>query len=101
MKKYEGMFIIKPDLPQEASQNLIDQIGEVITKNSGKLETSDIWTEKKKMFFTIKKYNEGTYYLATFTLPPEAVAKLHQAYKLNEDILRVMITSKEQEKDHG
>ncbi len=95
MKKYEGMFIIKPDLQQEARQNLINQIGEVITKNSGQVESSDIWTEKKKMFFTIKKYSEGTYYLATFTLPPEAVTKLHQAYKLNEDILRVMITSKE------
>jgi len=95
MRKYEGMFIIKPDLTPDSKQTLFNQIGEVIGKNSGQIEAADIWTEKKRLFFTIKKYNEGTYYLVTFTIPPEGIAKLHQAYKLNEDILRVMITVKE------
>jgi len=93
MHKYEGMFIFKPDLTEDQRKALVVQVGEVITKNGGKMGTMDIWSERRKMMFNIKKSEEGVYYLARFELPTDAMGKIKYAFKLNESILRVMITA--------
>lgn len=95
MRKYEAMFIIRPDLSEEEKKNLIQQIQDVVTKNNGTIAQAGIWTEKKKLFFAMKKFREGDYYLMNFSLAPSAVDKLSQVYKINEGILRVLITAKE------
>jgi small subunit ribosomal protein S6 len=92
MNKYEVMLIIKPDLSEEEKKNLFNQINEVITKNSGSVSSANIWQEKRKLCFTIKKQQEGTYYLVDFSGPREAVDKLKYAFKLNDNILRALIT---------
>lgn len=93
MHKYEVMFIIKPALSEEERKNLFNQISEAIVKNNGNVAKANIWGEKRKLYFPIKKQGEGIYYLVNFSAPPEAIAKLRYAYKLNENILRVLITA--------
>jgi small subunit ribosomal protein S6 len=93
MNKYEAMFIIKPDLSEDDKKSLFSQISDVITKSNGTVSTSSIWAEKRKLYFTIKKYREATYYLVNFSLSPQDITKIRQAYKLNENILRVLITT--------
>lgn len=92
MRKYEGMFIIKPDLSEDERKKLFSQINDAVVKNNGNVLGADIWSEKRKLYFSIKKYHEGIYYLLNFTLLPESMTSLRQAYKLNENILRVLIT---------
>ena len=92
MNKYEAMFIVKPDLSDADKKSLFTQIGEAVLKNNGNVSQANIWSEKRKMHFSIKQYHEGIYYLMNFTIAPDAVAKLKQIYKLNENILRVLIT---------
>lgn len=93
MNKYEAMCIVKPDLGEEERKNLFSQINDAVTKNSGNITNSIVWSERKKLFFSIKKYNEGVYYLVDFTLDdPLKMPQIRQAYKLNEGILRVLIT---------
>jgi small subunit ribosomal protein S6 len=92
MNKYEAMFIIKPTLSEEERKTLFNQISEVITKNGGAVSKSAVWSEKRKLYFTIKKFQEGVYYLVNFNSPSAAITKLEQAYKINENILRVLIS---------
>jgi small subunit ribosomal protein S6 len=91
MNKYEAMFVVKPDLSEEDKKTLFGQIQEVMVKNGGQVLKADIWSEKRKLTFTIKKQLEGVYYLVNFNLPTEAIPKIKYAFKLNENILRVMI----------
>lgn len=92
MNKYEAMFIVRPDLSEADKKALFAQINDVITKNDGNLSAAAVWQERKKLLFPIKKYREGLYYLAAFSLSPLAVAEIRHTYKLNESILRVLIT---------
>ena len=92
MNKYEAMFIFKPDLSEEEKKVLFQQIHDAVVKNKGDVSSASIWTEKRKLYFPLKKYREGSYYLMNFNLDPLAVKLIHQAYKLNENILRVLIT---------
>ena len=91
MKKYEAMIIIKPDLSEDKRKALFSQINDTIVKNNGKVTQANIWSEKKKLAFPIRKYQEGVYYLVNFSVAPVAILKINYAYKLNEDILRVLI----------
>lgn len=92
MNKYEAMFIVKPDMSEEEKKTLFSQISEAITKNQGTVSKAAIWSEKKKLCFPIKKSQEGVYYLVDFTIAASAINSLRPIYKLNEYILRVLIT---------
>ncbi len=92
MNKYEAMFIIRPDLSEEERKNLFNQIKEAVTKNNGSVSADSVWSEKRKLNFTIKRHKEGFYYLLNFSLSPQAISEIRQVYKINENILRALIT---------
>jgi len=95
MKKYEAMLILKPDLNEEAKKTLFTQINDAVTKNGGNVIQASVWADKKKLYFPIRKNHDGLYYLLNFTILPEALVKINHVYKLNEDILRVLVTVRE------
>jgi len=92
MNKYEAMFILKPDLSDEDRKTVFNQINEAVSKNQGSISTASVWSEKRKLCFPLKKCQEGLYYLINFSVPGLAIKEIGQAYKLNENILRVLIT---------
>ncbi len=93
MNNYEAMFIVRPDLSEEERKTLFQQIGDGVTKLNGTITSAAVWSEKRKLYFPLKKYTDGVYYLLHFSLPPRSVDALHHGYKLNEGILRVMVSS--------
>ena len=92
MNTYEAMFLIDVKLDEKAINATFDQIKEAITKNDGNIISSRIWAEKRRLDFPIKKNQEATYYLVNFNLEPNLIDKIRQLYRLNENILRVLIT---------
>ena len=92
MNKDEAMFIVKPDLPEEERKNLFKQIDDSVTKNNGSVSSGAVWAEKRKLIFPINKQQDGVYYLLNFQIDPQAIKQIEHTYKLNEDILRVLIT---------
>jgi small subunit ribosomal protein S6 len=95
MNKYEALFIIKPDLSEEERKNLFNQINEAVAKNQGSVSQGAVWAERKKLFYPINKCREGLYYLLNFSIVPSAIKEINHTYKLNENILRVLITKVE------
>ena len=95
IKPYEGMFILRPDLSEEALKKLIGQVEEAIAKAGGKAELSQSWG-RRRLAYPIGKFKEGHYHLVAFTCPSLAVDQLKHAYQLNEQIVRTMILSIEQ-----
>ncbi|MCX5712355.1 MAG: 30S ribosomal protein S6 [Candidatus Omnitrophica bacterium] len=95
MNKYEALFIIKPDLGEEDKKTLFNQISDCIVKNEGQVTSASIWAERKKLFFPLKRYKEGTYYLVNFNSPGSSLSKINNIYKMNESILRNLIVALE------
>lgn len=92
MNKYEAMLIVKPDLSDEDKKVLFKQIDDAVIKNGGQISQSAIWAERRKLYFPIKKFQEGVYYLVAFNAPASAIKEIRNIYKLNEGILRVLFT---------
>jgi len=92
MNKYEAMIIVKPDLSDEDKKTLFKQIDEAVIKNNGQVNQSGVWAERRKLYFPIKKFMEGIYYLVAFNAPQAAIKEVRNIYRLNENILRVLFT---------
>ena len=98
MKNYEAMFILRSDSNKDKTKVLFNQINDLFSKNRASVVDSSVWAEARKLAFIIKKHNQGTYFLVNFKSDPEAVSKIYRDSRLNEDILRLMITRLEKEK---
>jgi small subunit ribosomal protein S6 len=92
MNKYEAMLIVRPDLSDEDKKILFKQIDEAVAKHKGLISQSSVWAERRKLYFPIKKFQEGIYYLVAFSAPAEAIKELRGIYRLNENILRFLFT---------
>jgi len=93
LNNYEGIFIARPTLTDEANQKLLTLIEGEISKNGGKIENVEKWG-KKSLAYPISKGKEGFYYKIDFKIAPEKVSDLKNTYKLSEDILRLIIVKK-------
>jgi len=87
-RKYELVVIVDAKLTNEAKESIRKEVTDVINKRGGKVINSQVWLEKHKLTFPIKKCSEGTYYLINFGGKSEIINKIRPILKLNEKILR-------------
>lgn len=84
---YEGMYIIKATLSDEARQKALDRIQNGITSRGGEiLKIHD--QGRRRLAYEIEGHREGHYYLVYFNVKPSAIDELWQEYHLNEDLVR-------------
>ncbi len=104
MKKYEAMFVIKPDLKEEEKSSVMNGIKEQITKQQGVILLDQIWAERRRLAYDLfpiggqARFKEGLYYLVNFESEPTAISAIKSNYSLNENILRFMILKAQEKK---
>ncbi|MBU0634805.1 MAG: 30S ribosomal protein S6 [Candidatus Omnitrophica bacterium] len=94
MNTYEAVVLVRANLDKEKQEKIDEDIQGVITKNKGQIGHFDNWG-KRKLAYTLSKQNEALYYFIEFDILPQVVAKIENAYKLKDEILRVLIVRKE------
>ena len=91
MDKYELVVIVDANLSQQEKEAICKECGDVIAKSDGKVLNSQVWLDKYKMSFRMKKCWEATFYLMNFEGLRSGIAKMRQLFKLHEKILRFLI----------
>src|ERR1700754_4396813 len=88
--QYEAMFLFGPSATAdlEGASNLAKSM---IERHGGKLILIKKWDERK-LAYEVNGQKRGTYIIAYFTAPGSAVGPLERDVKLNEQVLRVMVT---------
>ena len=95
MNKYELVYIVDAHAPQAARDEISKQVTEAASKSDVKVINSQVWLERHRMSFPIKKVWEGTYYLLNIEAPMAAVNKMQAFLRLNEQILRFLAIRQE------
>ena len=93
MNSYETLYVIKPDLEDEARAALIQKFSAIITDNGGEIESVDEWG-KRKLAYAINYISEGYYVLVNFKAQPELPAELERNFKINDNIMRYIVIKK-------
>ncbi len=93
MNSYETLYVIKPDLEDEARAALIQKFSAIITDNGGEVESVDEWG-KRKLAYAINYETEGYYALYNFSSEPEFPAELGRVLNITDGVLRSLIIKK-------
>ena len=92
--KYELMFIADPELDERGLTKLTEQYLELVTKEGGSVENTDIWG-RRKLAYEIDGKTEGNYVVVNYTTTPEVSAELDRVLNLNESVVRTKILRKD------
>ena len=90
MNKYEAMYIVTPEMEDEAIKGVIEKFSGIITANGGEIEKTDEWG-RKKLAYSIDYKTEGYYMLVNFAAAPELPRELERNFRNDESILRYMV----------
>ena len=90
MNKYEAMYIVTPEMEDEAIKGVIEKFSGIITANGGEIEKTDEWG-RKKLAYPIDYKTEGYYVLVNFAAAPELPRALERNFRNDESILRYMV----------
>ena len=94
MNQYEVLYVITPELDEEADKVVMDKFAEIITANGGEIEKTDVWG-KRHLAYPIDYKTEGFYVLVTFSANPELPRELERNMRNDERLMRYMVTRKE------
>ena len=92
--KYELMFIADPELDERGLKKLTEQYLELVTKEGGSVENTDIWG-RRKLAYEIDGKTEGNYVVVNYATTPEVSAELDRVLNLNESVVRTKILRKD------
>ena len=90
MNKYEAMYIVTPEMEDEAIKGVIEKFSGIITANGGEIEKTDEWG-RKKLAYPIDYKTEGYYVLVNFAAAPKLPRELERNFRNDESILRYMV----------
>jgi small subunit ribosomal protein S6 len=85
------MFILPPDLEEEAVSTATERVRSYVTSRGGEVQSLEPWG-RRRLSYPIQRYHEGNYHIAHFTLGPDQALELDRNLKLNEQVIRHMIT---------
>jgi small subunit ribosomal protein S6 len=91
MRQYELAYIADPDLDEQELRDLEERVESWISAASGSLTNIDRWG-RKKLAYPIQNKGEGFYFFMQVQMPPQAISEVERDLRLNEQILRYMIT---------
>ncbi|OKP81539.1 30S ribosomal protein S6 [Paenibacillus helianthi] len=91
MRKYEVMYIIRPDIEQEAVQAAVEKFQGIIS-NGGEITKHDV-QGKRRLAYEIKKFRDGVFVLVNFTAEPAVVTELERLMKISDEVIRYLITN--------
>ncbi|CDF03947.1 30S ribosomal protein S6 [Streptococcus salivarius CAG:79] len=101
MAKYEILYIIRPNIEEEAKNALVARFDSILTDNGATVVESKDW-EKRRLAYEIQDFREGLYHIVNVEANDDAALNVEsdndfalnefdRLSKINGDILRHMI----------
>ncbi|AFQ46434.1 MULTISPECIES: 30S ribosomal protein S6 [Desulfosporosinus] len=94
MKAYELLYIIRPDLDEEATTALVDRLAGLVASNGGANLTVEKWG-KRRLAYEIDDYKEGQYILMNFEGEGRTSQEIERVMKISDDVIRFLTVRKD------
>src|SRR5215203_5618283 len=90
-ESYEAMFLLPPAAAMDQEGTGLRLCRSIIERHGGQVILIKKWDERK-LAYEVNGQKRGTYVIAYFTAPGNQVGPIERDVKLNDQVLRVMIT---------
>ncbi|MCG8541501.1 MAG: 30S ribosomal protein S6 [Clostridia bacterium] len=94
MRKYETMFILRPDLEEEKRNELLEKFKSIIASDGEVEEVNELGL--KKLAYEIKKLKEGYYVLIIFKANTDLPKELERNFRISDDVIRYLVVNLEE-----
>jgi small subunit ribosomal protein S6 len=89
MRRYETIYIIRPNLGEDDMTAIIDRTNGVIEETDGHIVQLDKWG-LKKLAYLIKKETQGYYVYCEYAGTPAAVAEIERLFRIDDKVLKYL-----------
>jgi small subunit ribosomal protein S6 len=95
MRKYEIMFIVRPNIEDGAKNQLVENFVNVLKDNGSEvLKVEELGL--RPLAYEINDFRKGHYYLIDTSATNEAVNEFDRLARISEDIIRYIIIKDEE-----
>lgn len=95
MRKYEVVYVIRPDLDEEGTQAVIDRFSELVANQGGEVLKIDKWG-KRRLAFEVKDFREGFYVIMHIDAEPKVADELDRVFKITDSVIRFIIVREDE-----
>ncbi|MFZ0214367.1 MAG: 30S ribosomal protein S6 [Candidatus Dormiibacterota bacterium] len=99
-RDYEILYIVKPDLDDEAVAEAVKSVDALIVSFGGTSQKTDVWG-RRKLAYEVQHLREGHYILTDFQFDPDRVPELEGALRISDTVFRHLITRKPERTQRG
>ena len=102
MRNYELVCILDPQVGEGQYEQLVEKYEALLEENGGQVVRTDNWGLRRLAYTSssLKNRLQGYYVLYQFSAEPSAIEGLEQTLKLDEVVLRYLVTAVEGEFIH-
>jgi len=97
MRDYEIVYILDPDLSEEAVAGLMERFRALADSQGAEIASQERW-EKRRLAYEIKDKREGIYVVMELKASPGAVHEMDRILKITDGVLRHLIVRVEEGK---
>jgi len=94
LKAYELMFIMRPNLEDEARESVLEKVRGILTAEGGTVDSEEAWG-KRRLAHEIAHEEEGDYQVILFHAGTATVAELDRVLRITDQVLRFMIVRRD------
>ena len=94
MRNYEVMFVVRPNLEDEATNAVAESMKKVLESKKATINEV-VNMGRRELAYEVKKFNNGSYFLFKITGDKEAVKEFDRVANINEDIIRHIVVKRE------
>jgi len=87
MRKYEIMYVVRPNIEDDAKKALVARFNDILTTNGAEIIESKEWG-KRRLAYEINDFREGFYQIVKVTADSRAIDEYIRLANINEDIIR-------------
>ncbi|MGE4571966.1 MAG: 30S ribosomal protein S6 [Candidatus Izemoplasmatales bacterium] len=95
MKRYEIMYIIRPNLEEEARKALITEVNNIFTKFDSQEPKVTEWG-MRDLAYEINDFKKGYYVILDVQASSEAVNEVDRVIKIKEDVIRHIVIARDE-----
>ena len=93
---YEVMFIVRPDAAEEDLDKLIAGFEATVTGGGGTVRSTEKMG-RRKLAYTVRKFNDGNYVLLTIDADGKLVAELERRLRVSEPVIKFITVRMDEE----
>ena len=90
LQDYELVYIISPEVADEALESRIESINQFIASKSGVVSDVEKWG-KRKLAYPVAHFLEGNYVTTKFKMNPARCKEVEASLKISEEVIRHLL----------